>query len=222
MENYYAKHLNANKLFQVYDTRIPRIRQYLESEIAFAKSHIKHDDAVLEVGCGYGRILAALAPFAGSLTGLDISEDSIALGKKYLETIHTARLLVMDANAMDLSGAFDVVLCLQNGLSSMRVDPGAFIRKTTELLEPEGKALYSTYSPLFWEHRLAWFEEQAGKKLLGPIDYERTKDGVIVCEDGFTAKTFSEDALHELGKTSGYPYTVTTVDESSVFLIISK
>jgi len=222
MENYYANKLNSTKLFQVYDTAIPRIKRYLESEIEFAKGCIKQDDDVLEIGCGYGRILAALSPFTKSLTGVDISEDSISLARKHLENFDNVQLLAMDANDMTLSSQFDVVLCLQNGLSSMKVEPFSFIAQTTALLKAGGKALYSTYSPLFWECRLSWFEEQASKKLLGEIDHGQTKDGVIVCKDGFTAKTFSEDDLHKAGKASGFSYEVKTVDDSSIFLIISK
>lgn len=58
--------------------------------------------------------------------------------------------------------------------------------------------------------------------LLGEIDYEQTKDGVIICKDGFTAKTFSEEELAAFGETSGFEYEVTAVDDSSVFLVITK
>ena len=54
---------------------------------------------------------------------------------------------------------------------------------------PGGRALFSSYSPKFWEHRLSWFREQADKGLLGAIDEEKTRDGLIVCRDGFVART---------------------------------
>lgn len=220
--NYYSDKLNSTKLFQVYDTNNPRIIQYLQSEIDFARKHIEPTDEVLECGCGYGRILAQLSPFAKTLTGFDISEESILWGRKYLEQAENVHLLTMDANHIDLPNKFDVVLCLQNGLSAMKVDAQNFIIRILGLLKPHGKALYSTYSSLFWEHRLAWFQEQADKGLLGEIDYEKTADGLIVCNDGFIAKTFSEEDLHKLGGISGFPYKVQTVDDSSVFLVISK
>lgn len=221
-ENYYSDKLNSSKLFQVYDTKNPRIIQYLQSEIDFVKQQISPTDEVLECGSGYGRILAQLSPFAKTLTGFDISEESVLWGRKYLEQTENVHLLTMDANHIDLPNKFDIVLCLQNGLSAMKVDAQDFITHILNLLKPNGKALCSTYSPLFWEHRLAWFQEQSEKGLLGEIDYEKTTDGVIVCKDGFTAKTFSDGELHELGRASGYPYKVQTVDDSSVFLLISK
>ena len=47
--NYYAKSLNAQKLWQVYDTRIPSVSRYLEQETAFVREQMKKTDAVLEV-----------------------------------------------------------------------------------------------------------------------------------------------------------------------------
>jgi 2-polyprenyl-6-hydroxyphenyl methylase/3-demethylubiquinone-9 3-methyltransferase len=67
-----------------------------------------------------------------------------------------------------------------------------------------------------------WFEEQANKGLLGEIDRERTKDGKIVCLDGFTATTFSRDDLDGMGRATGLPYVIEEVDESSLFLIIDR
>ena len=67
-----------------------------------------------------------------------------------------------------------------------------------------------------------WFHEQADKGLLGEIDTEKTRDGKIICKDGFVAITFSEDELRKLGEESGYPYLIEEVDESSLFLILEK
>jgi 2-polyprenyl-6-hydroxyphenyl methylase/3-demethylubiquinone-9 3-methyltransferase len=57
---------------------------------------------------------------------------------------------------------------------------------------------------------------------LGELDEEQTKDGVIVCKDGFRAVTFTEDDFASLGEVSGCRYEIMEVDESSLFLIITK
>ena len=61
MKNYYDEKLNAQKLFQVYETQIPRIRQYLQAEINFVKANISKTQRVLELGARYGRIIKELA-----------------------------------------------------------------------------------------------------------------------------------------------------------------
>ncbi len=220
--NYYAQNLNAQKLYQVYQTKYPRVRQYLESEISFVRNYLHGTENVLELGAGYGRIVKELAPGCKSIVGIDISKDNMDFGKEYLNDMPNAKLMVMDAHNLQFQESFDVILCLQNGLSAMKAEPVEFIKKVTGLLSNKGKAFFSSYSAKFWEHRLAWFLEQSEKGLLGEIDMEKTKDGIIVCKDGFRAATHSLDDMNHIGKTSGLAYEVTEVDESSVFLIITR
>lgn len=221
-ENYYAQNLNAQKLYQVYQTRYARVRQYFESEISFVKNYLRGTEHVLELGAGYGRIVKELAPSCKSIVGIDISKDNVELGKEYLSDTPNAQLMVMDAHNLQFGELFDVVLCLQNGLSAMKVEPVEFIKKVSDLLPHKGKAFFSSYSTKFWDHRLLWFQEQSEKGLLGEIDMEKTKDGVIVCKDGFRATTHSPEDMDWFGKTSGLAYEVTEVDESSIFLIVTK
>ena len=54
------------------------------------------------------------------------------------------------------------------------------------------------------------------------IDIRMTRDGVIICKDGFKATTQTPQDYRALGQASGYPYEVTEVDSSSLFLVIHK
>jgi SAM-dependent methyltransferase len=222
MFNYYSQMLNSTKLFQVYQTRDPRINRYLDKEIDFVHRNLHGKERVLEVGAGYGRIIKELAPFADSIMGIDISEATVNLGKHYIKGCLNCNVQVMDAYNLKFGEEFDVVLCLQNGLSSMKGQPMHLIEQCIKVLIPGGRAYFSTYSDKFWEHRLAWFQEQAHKGLLGEIDLEKTQEGMIVCKDGFVAITFSEDELKKLGEESGCHYLIEEVDESSIFLILEK
>jgi 2-polyprenyl-6-hydroxyphenyl methylase/3-demethylubiquinone-9 3-methyltransferase len=221
-ENYYANKLNSANLFRVYETDLPRVRRYLDAEIGFVRRDLKGTERVLEIGAGYGRIMRELAPFAAAVTGIDISEDSVTLGREYLRDVPNCRLEAMDAHELAFDEEFDVTLCLQNGLSALKGEAEDLVRRCLRALAPGGKAYFSTYSPRFWDHRLAWFREQADKGLLGEIDQEKTGKGVIVCRDGFRAVTFSEEDLEVLGKASGCAHRVREVDESSVFLVLRK
>lgn len=221
-DNYYAQKLNSQKLYRIYDTALPRIRQYLSMETDFVRKQLHRTENVLEVGAGYGRILKELSPHAKSCTGIDISEDSVAFGREYLKECPNVRLEVMDAHKLEFTEEFDVTLCLQNGLSAMKGDPMQLIGECMKTLVKGGKAYFSTYSGRFWAHRLAWFEEQADKGLLGEIDREQTKNGVIVCKDGFRAMTFTEEDFQRLGKASGCPCEIREIDESSLFLILTR
>ncbi len=222
MSNYYAENLNSAKLFQVYQTRYPRIEQYFREEIDFVRKDLHGNENVLEVGAGYGRIIKELASSAKRIVGIDISEGSVELGNDYIKDCKNASMQVMDAYNMEFDEEFDVILCLQNGLSAIKGKQSDLINQCMKVLKPGGIAYFSTYSSRFWDNRLDWFREQSEKGLLGEIDTEKTKDGVIVCKDGFVGITFSEDDFRKLGQESGYEYSVEEVDESSLFLILKK
>ncbi|HZJ90250.1 MAG TPA: class I SAM-dependent methyltransferase [Oscillospiraceae bacterium] len=220
-ENYYREKLNASKLFAVYETNIPRVKQYLAAEIDHVKNLLTGTETVLELGAGYGRIVKELAPHCQHIVGIDISEANVELARAYLQGISNADIEVMDAHHLACKRQFDLVLCLQNGLSAMRMD-GAALARLMAVVKPGGKAVFSSYSANFWEVRLAWFYEQADKGLLGPIDAEKTRDGAIVCEDGFRATTQSVADFQAIGERLGYPYKTEEVDRSSLFFIIDK
>lgn len=222
MSGYYVQNLSAMKLFQVYQTKYSRIKRYLDEETGFVRQNLCGNEKVLEVGAGYGRIMKELAPFAASIVGIDISAATVELGKDYVKGRANCSLQVMDAHNLEFGEEFDVVLCLQNGLSAIRGQPLHLIGQCMQVLIPGGRAYFSTYSAKFWQHRLAWFHEQADKGLLGAIDLEKTQDGLIVCKDGFVATTFSEDQLRKLGEESECRYRMEEVDESSLFLILEK
>lgn len=92
MESYYAGKLNARKLQQVYETDIPRVRQYLDAGMNFVARSLAGREKVLELGAGYGRIMKRLGPFPESVTGIDISEENVRFGEEYLGDAPTAAL----------------------------------------------------------------------------------------------------------------------------------
>lgn len=221
MGHYYKEKLNAQRMVQVYDTNIPRIRQYLKAEIDFIRERLSPNEEVLELGAGYGRIVNALAPYCKSMVGIELSKDNVAWSKVYLKDHANVQMQVMDAHKMTFSKGFDVVLCLQNGLSAMGGDLKLMTRMMTQL-KPGGRAYVSTYSEKFWDFRLQWFEEQVQKGLLGEMDYEKTQNGIIVRKDGFSAITHSAQDFRQMAEQLKVPYEIQEVDDSGLFLILHK
>jgi len=80
-----------------------------------------------------------------------------------------------------------------------------------------GRLLFSTYAARFWPHRLEWFEAQAAHGLVGEIDRAATRDGVIVCRDGFRAVTWDEAGFRRLVEPLGLAPGFVEVDGSSLF-----
>lgn len=218
MPDYYSNKLNAGKLLSCYEVAQPRIQQFLEAEIEYVLSKIKHDDHVLDLGCGYGRVAVRLAKISKHITGIDISDENINLAKELYGKKEGLQFFEMDA--IDLAfqdEAFDVTICIQNGISAFRVDPFLLIYETLRVTKKGGLIIFSSYSEKIWDERLRWFELQAENGLIGEIDYEQTGDGIISCKDGFKAVTYSENDFINLLSGFGIVPEIREIDSSSLF-----
>lgn len=220
---YYAKHLSAERLRRVYEIAPPRAKQYLEAEIDVVLDRVSPETSVLELGCGYGRVLQRIAPRAGWVLGVDTSRDSIDAARQHLAAHRNVLLATMDARDLQFADEqFDLVICIQNGISAFKADPPALMREALRVTRPGGAALFSTYAERFWEARLDWFRLQAQEGLIGPIDESLTRDGVIVCQDGFRATTATPEQLRAWSAGLDAAATVQEVDGSSVFCVLSR
>jgi 2-polyprenyl-6-hydroxyphenyl methylase/3-demethylubiquinone-9 3-methyltransferase len=222
MQGYYEKKLSAERLKKCYEIASPRVRQYFSSELSHVLGKIDPGEKVLDLGCGYGRILPDLAQKAGMVVGIDKSDSSLILAKETINNI--SNCVLVQVNAVQLSfikNAFDVVICIQNGISAFHVDQKELIMESIRVTKPGGTVLFSSYSDKFWNHRLEWFQKQADAGLLGEIDYEKTGDGLIVCKDGFKATTVRPSHFLALTSDLDVEVKIVEVDESSLFCEIT-
>jgi 2-polyprenyl-6-hydroxyphenyl methylase/3-demethylubiquinone-9 3-methyltransferase len=213
---YYTRKLAGERLKRCYDIAPTDVRGYLDAEIEFVQSRIAASDFVLELGCGYGRVLAKLAGQSRMLVGIDTSVESIRMARTCLHGLD-CKLAVMDAARLAfLDSVFDVTFCIQNGISALAVEPIVLVRGALRATRAGGLVLFSSYTENFWPHRLRWFEMQAAEGLVGEIDYDATGDGTIVCKDGFRATTFSPDAFRKLASSVGIEPRI-SVESGAVF-----
>lgn len=218
MKSYYAEKLAAQRLMRCYELAPPAVRRYLSAEIEHVRTRITPGSRVLELGCGYGRILKELASDTSQLVGIDISFPSLAMARRYLVGLTNVFVAQMDAIDMGFRpGRFDLVYCVQNGISAFHVDPHRLIASALAVTASGGRVLFSSYADAFWEDRLEWFRIQASHGLLGEIDEAATGNGVIVCKDGFRATTVSPEGFAQLVQSLGRTPSVQTVAESSLF-----
>ncbi|TFH65168.1 MAG: class I SAM-dependent methyltransferase, partial [Candidatus Zixiibacteriota bacterium] len=217
MKDYYKKNLAADRLRLVYQVAPPRVKQYLEAEIAFVLERIHPSDIVLELGCGYGRVLERLADKARLAVGIDTSEASLRVASKNFESIRNIRLLQMNAAMLAFADkSFDLVVCVQNGISAFHLDPRGWISESVRVTKPGGLVLISSYSAKFWKDRLEWFRIQSEHGLVGEIDWDATREGEIVCKDGFHGTTYTADRFAAIVSELGLRCTITEVDGSSL------
>jgi len=217
VREYYAEKLSAERLRRCYEIAPPAVQGYLEAEIEHLRSRLRPGGSVLELGCGFGRVLRGLAGLAGRRVGIDLSRASLELARAELSG--SCNLLEMDAARLGFRAAsFDAVACVQNGVSTLGVQPARLAAEALRVARPGAPVLLSTYAEGFWEERLAWFRLQAAEGLLGPIDEEATGEGVIACRDGFRARTLAAPELASLARSLGVRWELTEVGGSSLFL----
>ncbi len=222
MNGYYTEKLSAGHLKRCYEIAPPRVRQYLKAEIRHVLSKISPGDIVLELGCGYGRVIETICAGAMVAIGIDISGESLELGGKLLKGASNYRLFQMNAVSLEFPDHFfDVVICVQNGISVFHVNKIDLIREAVRVTRREGTVLFSSYSDKFWKDRLEWFYLQSEEGLLGEIDQDATGNGVIVCKDGFRATTVGPDKFISLTSGLGIKPKIEEVDNSSIFCEIS-
>jgi len=216
--SYYIKNLSGERLRRCYEIATPRVKQFLEAEIDHLRSRLNQGDLFLELGCGYGRILFQLAGNASRLVGIDTAVESLRLARQMMPPGLACRFAEMDARATSFrDDQFDVVACLQNGISAFGVDQQALVREAVRVCRPGGRVIFSSYARGFWDDRLEWFELQSAHGLLGPIDREATGEGVIVCTDGFRAGYMRPEDFRQLWLGLGLGPEITEVDGSVLF-----
>ena len=81
-----ASKLGGTRLRECYDTAPARVKQYLNAEIHFVMDRLESGSAVLELGCGFGRVTLELAKVAGHVVGIDTSTESLRICPQERET----------------------------------------------------------------------------------------------------------------------------------------
>ncbi|MCI0512253.1 class I SAM-dependent methyltransferase, partial [candidate division KSB1 bacterium] len=215
--------LSAERLKQGYDLAPPRVQQYLKAEIDFVRAQIPAHAILLALGCGYGRVLQQLFPYVKTLVGIDTARENLLLAQTWLRCKPECILIQTDAGQLPFPRhCFDQVICIQNGISAFKIEPLQLLRKSLRVMQPGGRVLFSSYAPGFWDTRLEWFRQQATYGLIGAIDEIRTGQGVIVCQDGFRATTFTTTDFKKLASHFGLTPIIIEVDGSSVFCEIQS
>jgi 2-polyprenyl-6-hydroxyphenyl methylase/3-demethylubiquinone-9 3-methyltransferase len=218
MMSYYSKKLSADRLRRCYDEAPARVKQYLQAEIDHVLSRMSPCAVVLELGCGYGRVLRPLLKKASRVVGIDTSRQSLLAARELLGRGAPGHLLMMNALCLGFADrTFDMVVGIQNSLSAFKVDQETLIVEAVRVTRQGGRVLFSSYAERFWDDRLEWFELQAASGLIGGIEYEATREGTIVCKDGFRATTVSPQRFRVLTSRLGISPRLEEVDGSSLF-----
>lgn len=140
---------------------------------------------ILDIGCGAGLLTNALALNGHSVTGIDLSEQSLKIAQKR-DT--TQKVAYLPANAYNLpfqEKMFDVV-CAMDILEHVE-SPEKLIAEASRVLKPNGLFFFHTFNRNFLSYLLIikgvdWFVSNAPKNMhIYPL-FIKPKELTILCE----------------------------------------
>jgi 2-polyprenyl-6-hydroxyphenyl methylase/3-demethylubiquinone-9 3-methyltransferase len=100
---------------------------------------------VLDIGCGGGILSEALTAMGASVTGIDASEEPLAVAKLHRKESGLAvdyRLATAERFADEYAGRFDVVACME--LLEHVPDPASITAACARLVKPGGDVFFAT------------------------------------------------------------------------------
>jgi len=171
-------------------------RELLAEELAWLTRAA--ETPLVEVGCGAGRILAALQLPPGPVVGMDLVPRYLLAAKAVPK-----RVFWVAGNGLTppLRRRFwRTVVFAQATLGSLG---GEALRRRMvaalgELVAPSGALLVTAYGAKARQAREAWYRAQQQAGLLPPFDEARTRDGTFVFRNGFVSEELTPEALEAL------------------------
>ncbi len=125
-----------------------------EGDVEFYTNACRDADTILELGCGFGRILAPLARAGHTLTGVDLHPGLLAEAAKNTRSFasaktkkNTVELIQADMCTLDLGKKFDRVLLAYNALFCLEDDDQvrACFQSVARHLNEDGLFIFDVY-----------------------------------------------------------------------------
>jgi len=145
---------------KIHKNLTPEIKEYVLLEEKQILAYIKSPDVILNVGCGYGRILNLLKNKCIKIIGIDISEDCIKKCKEKFENLRNTSVSKIDiSNTNFESNYFDKIILDFNFLGNIsKSQREKSLEEIRRILKPKGKILGSVYSEKSLEQQLRLYE----------------------------------------------------------------
>jgi ubiquinone/menaquinone biosynthesis C-methylase UbiE len=165
------------------------IRAFLAAEEALVRELVPDGGKVVDIGCGTGRHLIAMAARLSFGVGVDYEQSYVAEAARQARgtSIH---FLVADAAAVPLDTAFDRALCLTNTWGTMS-DKAGVLREMRRLSPAAGTRLLTVYTSGSIDARIQWYANVGH-------DVVEVTDECVVTTGGFTSEHFTEQRIGEL------------------------
>ncbi len=122
----------------------PIMQAYMDKwdgDAFFALLNLSHNDTVLEIGVGTGRLALKAAPKCKKFCGIDISPKTVARAKEHLQGLENTEIICGDFTTYEFPRKFDVIY---SSLTFMHIENKIeAVKKIAALLKSNGRAVIS-------------------------------------------------------------------------------
>jgi SAM-dependent methyltransferase len=137
-------------------------------DLAFYRAQCSGAESILELGCGYGRVLESLARTDRRLLGLDKHRGLLALAKKRLRQTDSGRIDLVqgDMRRFAFRFKFDRILIPYSGLYCLLSadEVRTCFQQIAKHLQPTGRLVFDAYAADVFHHELLPAEGDGSEK----------------------------------------------------------
>ena len=172
----------------------PLLQEFFQRDLDYIAEHFTAEKDVLEVGCGFGRLLPKLAERSKKVTGIDFSDLQIAQAQETARNLKNVSLLKMCAESLEFPPAsFDISLCMNCSLGNMPDIEEKVVEEMIRVTKPGGEIVIRVFADTK-EVREAQCQNY---RRLGLTNI-RDKGAAIVTGEGFYSRRFTESEMRAL------------------------
>ncbi len=179
------------------------VQAWFQAEIDYLKTEIEPEAKVLDVGCGFGRHMALLAPFVQEIVGVDHNPEMIRKAKRKLSKFENIELLCQNAQKTGLSSDyFDWVICMTNTFGNFLDKKLTILREMKRVCKKDGKIILSVFSDQDLNLRKRDYQEKEG------LHITKVENWVIFTQEGLVSEGFSKNQLKALAQFIGLKFKI--------------
>lgn len=187
-------------------------KKAFDKEEEFLLENVPKDTIVLDVGCGFGRVIKLLAPQAKKIIGIDNDKKAIEDAKEYLKEFDNVEIFFEDAEKMHFEDkSFDVVLCVGATPVNFGETKKQIYSEIRRILKDKGLFLTSVYNEDALEDRLITYRNYYEG------DFKIKKNGTVIFGE-FISEQFTEKKIREILDEAGFE--ILEIIKEGIFYII--
>jgi 2-polyprenyl-6-hydroxyphenyl methylase/3-demethylubiquinone-9 3-methyltransferase len=187
-------------------------KKAFDKEEEFLLENVPKDTIVLDVGCGFGRVMKLLAPQAKKIIGIDNDKKAIEDAKKYLKGFDNIEVFFEDAEKMHFEDkSFGVVLCVGATPVNFGETKKKIYSEIRRVLKNKGLFLTSVYNENALEDRLITYRNYYEG------DFKIKENGTVVFGE-FISEQYSKEKITKILKENGFE--ILEIIKEGIFYII--